>query len=163
MLILVVILFFICWGPRVTMDVLQKFDLISFSQAEYNMRVTFNIMTFFHGCINPFIYSFMSKNFRSRFVRYLEKCGCKKKSEWPASRLLQNSASQKSQPGPSSSKNEISGKCVCSVGSRKTTGSFISSEAKNIEVDSAVLYAPPGSSYPCNVTVCVCPQHSDAC
>lgn len=161
MLILVVILFFICWGPRVTMDVLQKFDLVDFSPAAYRMRIIFNILTFFHGCINPFIYSFMSKNFRSRFVRYLEKCGCKKKAEWPASKLMQNSASQKSQPGQNASKNEISGKCACSVSSRKTTGSFISSDAK--EVDSAVLYVPPGLSHPSNVTVCVCSPHPDAC
>ena len=163
MLILVVVLFFVCWGPRVTMDVLQKFHLIQYNQTVYTMRMIFNIMTFFHGCINPFIYSFMSKNFRSRFLRYVEKCGCKKSSDWPASRLMQNSTSQKSQPGLSTGKNEITGKCVCNVGPKKTGhGSFISCDTKSTEVDS-VLHAPPGSSYPSNITICVCSHHQDAC
>jgi|GEM_PF-6596754 len=98
MLIFVVILFFICWGPRLVMEVLQKYHLVPFNNSMYRMRMTFNILTFIHACVNPFIYCFMSKNFRVRFLRIAELCGLKKKQYARASdALLVPAPSQKSE------------------------------------------------------------------
>lgn len=80
MLILVVILFLVCWGLPVIMQVIIKFNQHSFTPTVYTLRVTFNLLPFIHACINPFIYSFMSKNFRRAFRRQLEKMGLKKRS-----------------------------------------------------------------------------------
>jgi len=80
MLILVAVLFLVCWGLPIIMEVIIKFDLHSFTRTVYALRVSFNLLPFIHACINPFIYSFMSKNFRRAFRRQLEKMGFRKSS-----------------------------------------------------------------------------------
>jgi len=80
MLILVVILFLVCWGLPIIMQVIIKFNLHSFTSEVYKLRVSFNLLPFIHACMNPFIYSFMSKNFRRAFRRQLEKMGFRKRS-----------------------------------------------------------------------------------
>lgn len=79
MLILVVILFLVCWGLPIIMQVIIKFNLHSFTPTIYTLRVSFNLLPFIHACMNPFIYSFMSKNFRRAFRRQLEKMGFRKR------------------------------------------------------------------------------------
>ncbi|KDR19106.1 Cholecystokinin receptor [Zootermopsis nevadensis] len=79
MLILVVVLFLVCWGLPIIMEVIIKFNLHSFTPTMYTLRVTFNLLPFIHACMNPFIYSFMSKNFRRSLQRQLEKLGCRKR------------------------------------------------------------------------------------
>lgn len=80
MLILVVVLFLVCWGLPIIMQVIIKFNLHSFTEAAYALLVSFNLLPFIHACVNPFIYSFMSKNFRRAFQRQLEKMGFRKRS-----------------------------------------------------------------------------------
>ena len=80
MLILVAVLFLVCWGLPIIMQVIIKFNLHSFTPTVYTLRVSFNLLPFIHACINPFIYSFMSKNFRRAFRRQLEKMGFRKRS-----------------------------------------------------------------------------------
>uniref|UniRef100_T1JNM4 G-protein coupled receptors family 1 profile domain-containing protein n=1 Tax=Strigamia maritima TaxID=126957 RepID=T1JNM4_STRMM len=69
MLILVILLFLICWGPRLIMELLIKHHLDVFSPAVYHIRITFYLLPFIHGCINPVIYGFMSTKFRRQLVR----------------------------------------------------------------------------------------------
>jgi len=80
MLILVAVLFLVCWGLPLIMQVVIKFNLHSFTETVYTLRVSFHLLPFIHACINPFIYSFMSKNFRRAFRRQLEKIGFRKNS-----------------------------------------------------------------------------------
>ena len=80
MLILVVVLFLVCWGLPIIMQVIIKFNLHSFTPTVYTLRVTFNLLPFIHACMNPFIYSFMSKNFRRALRRQLEKIGLRKRN-----------------------------------------------------------------------------------
>ncbi|PSN57870.1 hypothetical protein C0J52_05644, partial [Blattella germanica] len=87
MLILVVILFLICWGPRIILQVIIKHNLHTFTQTTYAFKVTFDLLPYIHACMNPFIYSFMSKNFRRALQRQLEKFGCKKKTRTGSSRM----------------------------------------------------------------------------
>lgn len=64
MLIFVVAMFLFCWGPRLIMNVLIKLDLVSFTQTVYSIRIGCFLLSFIHSAINPFIYGFMSSNFR---------------------------------------------------------------------------------------------------
>ena len=66
MLICVVILFFICWGPRFIMEIIIKSHTITqFNHALYWSRVILFLLPFVHAVINPIIYMIMSKNFRT--------------------------------------------------------------------------------------------------
>lgn len=78
MLILIIILFMVCWGPKLILNITLKVALINgypiYSPMVYIMRVTFNLIPFVHSCINPIVYSFMSKNFRRSMNRQLGRC-----------------------------------------------------------------------------------------
>ena len=69
MLVVVVLLFIICWAPILINNVLVGFQHLT--QLNYGylkpMRMAFNLMAYFNSCINPIVYSFMSKNFRETF------------------------------------------------------------------------------------------------
>ena len=69
MLILVVVLFLICWGSRIILEIFIKYGLENFSQEIYKTRVAINLLPYIHSCINPFIYTLMSKNFRRSALR----------------------------------------------------------------------------------------------
>nr|XP_027235612.1 LOW QUALITY PROTEIN: cholecystokinin receptor type A-like [Penaeus vannamei] len=58
MLILVIILFMACWGPKIVFFVFLKNGLAqgSFKPLVYNMRVALGLLPFIHSCLNPIIY-----------------------------------------------------------------------------------------------------------
>lgn len=74
MLILVIVLFLICWGSRLSMEIMIKVGLDTFSQEIYFVRIAINLLPFVHSCLNPFIYSLMSKTFRRSMWRRLHCC-----------------------------------------------------------------------------------------
>jgi hypothetical protein len=58
MLILVIALFLVCWGPKLILLILiEAATVLSsttfFSQEWYFVRVVFNLIPFVHSCINP--------------------------------------------------------------------------------------------------------------
>lgn len=65
MLVLIVALFLLCWGPRLIMNVLVKLGLETYSTWIYNTRIICNLLSFVHSALNPFVYGFMSSNFRA--------------------------------------------------------------------------------------------------
>lgn len=65
MLALIVVLFLLCWGPRLIMNVLVKLGLPIYSAWIYNTRIVCNLLSFVHSALNPFVYGFMSSNFRA--------------------------------------------------------------------------------------------------
>ncbi|XP_076038514.1 gastrin/cholecystokinin type B receptor-like [Oratosquilla oratoria] len=71
MLIMVVVLFLLCWGSRLTFELIIVLKLQIFDQIFYTCKVTFWLLPFIHCCINPVIYCFMSKNFRRSMLRLL--------------------------------------------------------------------------------------------
>ncbi|XP_037071564.1 cholecystokinin receptor type A-like [Pollicipes pollicipes] len=75
MLILVIALFLVCWGPRLIMEIVLKVGLAVFSPVIYTVRITFFLMPFIHACINPFVYCFMSRNFQRSMRRQLARLG----------------------------------------------------------------------------------------
>lgn len=69
MLVTIIVLFAICWGPFLIDNVLVAFGHVE--QYHYAhlkpMRQAFSIMAYTNSCINPIVYAFMSKNFRHSF------------------------------------------------------------------------------------------------
>ncbi|XP_064477213.1 cholecystokinin receptor type A-like [Ornithodoros turicata] len=73
MLILVVLLFLLCWGPRLIMEIAFKCCLTIFDNGVYTVRFLFYLMPFVHSCLNPIVYCFMSTKFRKRMLRCIER------------------------------------------------------------------------------------------
>ncbi|KAI2809847.1 hypothetical protein BLOT_000999 [Blomia tropicalis] len=64
MLLMIVILFLFCWGPRLIFNVFKSAGIEYFNNIAYNARVYFYLLSFIHSALNPFVYGFMSSNFR---------------------------------------------------------------------------------------------------
>ncbi|XP_022915499.1 QRFP-like peptide receptor [Onthophagus taurus] len=69
MLVAVVVLFAICWGPLLIENVLTAYEKLPFEKIGIHKYVltAFTLMAYVNSCINPIIYGFMSKNFRDSF------------------------------------------------------------------------------------------------
>ena len=78
MLIVVVILFAVCWTPILVNNVLVAFKVIDYLHMGKlkTMRMAFHLMSYANSCLNPFVYAFMSKNFREGFTHAI--CACVK-------------------------------------------------------------------------------------
>lgn len=80
MLIVVVIIFVLCWTPILVINVLTAFEVIEKLNYGYMkaIKTTFHLFSYANSCVNPIIYGFMSRNFRASFQAALTKClGCK--------------------------------------------------------------------------------------
>ncbi|XP_066298705.1 cholecystokinin receptor-like [Branchiostoma lanceolatum] len=77
MMLTVVLLFLVCWGPHVVLSVLVTFGVVNkFTREVYAMRIAFRLLTYLNSCLNPICYNFMSKMFRRSFKKLLP-CCCK--------------------------------------------------------------------------------------
>lgn len=65
MLLLVIILFLVCWGPRLLFNVCVKLGLQTFTNTTYTIRVASYLLSAIHSALNPFVYGLMSSTFRS--------------------------------------------------------------------------------------------------
>ncbi|CAL4101056.1 unnamed protein product [Meganyctiphanes norvegica] len=70
MLIVVLALFLLCWGPYIVVEILINIGMQSFSQWFYVMKTLLALLPYVHCCINPIIYVFMCKKFRRAMKRY---------------------------------------------------------------------------------------------
>ncbi|RWS04187.1 Galanin receptor type 2-like protein [Dinothrombium tinctorium] len=73
MLIFVVLIFLLCWGPRLIMNVIIKMGLNSYTHFTYTARIACYLLSFIHSALNPFIYGFMSSNFRRMLCKTCSK------------------------------------------------------------------------------------------
>ncbi|CAL1546259.1 unnamed protein product [Lymnaea stagnalis] len=73
MLVAIILAFLICWGPKLILSLLKRarFQWLYIHNA-YIIESVLKVLPFVHSCINPIIYGFMSKNFRTRM-----KCACR--------------------------------------------------------------------------------------
>ncbi|XP_059146104.1 orexin/Hypocretin receptor type 1-like, partial [Physella acuta] len=76
MLVFVVILFALCWGPIMFNNVLVSFDILPELHQGFikPMRQAFWLMAYSNSCLNPIVYGFMSKNFRESFRNTVRIC-----------------------------------------------------------------------------------------
>ena len=75
MLICVVVLFLLCWGPRFFMEICIKMQLEGmFLTSVYWTRVALFLLPFIHAIFNPIVYFAMSRNFRQNAVKKLTNC-----------------------------------------------------------------------------------------
>ncbi|XP_067679867.1 galanin receptor type 1-like [Haliotis asinina] len=76
MLIVVVVLFIICWGPILINNLLVSTGVLPELHIGYlkPMRQAFFLMSYMNSCTNPVVYGFMSKNFRKSFKHAILCC-----------------------------------------------------------------------------------------
>ena len=69
MLVAVVLIFVICWGPIMINDLLVAFRVLDdLHEGELRpLRITFFLLSYFNSCTNPIVYAFMSRHFRNTF------------------------------------------------------------------------------------------------
>lgn len=87
MLIVVVIVFVLCWTPILVINVLTAFKVtpsLNYGHMKA-IKTAFHLFSYANSCVNPIIYGFMSRNFRASFKTALVKClGCKRNSSDPS-------------------------------------------------------------------------------
>lgn len=78
MLVLVVLLFVICWAPILVNNILTALGYLHYLHYDFlkPMRQAFHIMSYFNSCVNPIVYAFLSRNFRQSFKMAI--CACVK-------------------------------------------------------------------------------------
>ncbi|XP_011338045.1 QRFP-like peptide receptor isoform X2 [Ooceraea biroi] len=70
MLVAVVVLFAVCWGPMLVDNVLTAYGYLPRLKGgtHKHLNTAFQLMAYFNSCINPIVYGFMSKHFRESFL-----------------------------------------------------------------------------------------------
>ncbi|XP_066946038.1 uncharacterized protein [Macrobrachium rosenbergii] len=72
MLIVVVVLFLICWGPILVLNILQAFDVVPLYDVwAMHAKTALDLLSYVNSSTNPIVYGFMSRNFRKGFRRAL--------------------------------------------------------------------------------------------
>ena len=78
MLICVVILFLLCWGPRFIFELLMKMQFSwLYYEHVYVIRIILFLLPMVHAILNPVVYFIMNRNFRNSVVKKCAK-GCRK-------------------------------------------------------------------------------------
>lgn len=69
MVVVMVLLFIVCWGPIQILILLQAFcsEDVSHSYTLYKLKIWAHCMSYSNSSINPVIYAFMGANFRKAF------------------------------------------------------------------------------------------------
>ncbi|CAL4123113.1 unnamed protein product, partial [Meganyctiphanes norvegica] len=72
MLLVVVFLFIICWGPILIVNMLKAYGAVPpYDMTLKHWITVFDLMSYFNSCVNPIVYGFMSRHFRKGFKRAL--------------------------------------------------------------------------------------------
>ncbi|GFR94980.1 cholecystokinin receptor [Elysia marginata] len=72
MLIAIIVAFLVCWGPKLVFSICMRVGFAwVYLKWAYHLKIVLFLLPFVHSCLNPIIYGFMSKNFRSRM-----RCSC---------------------------------------------------------------------------------------
>ncbi|XP_056899623.1 cholecystokinin receptor isoform X2 [Takifugu flavidus] len=76
MLVVIVVLFFLCWMPLYCANTWRAFDDISAKQALSGAPIAFiHLLCYTSACVNPVIYCFMNTRFRKALLATFSCCG----------------------------------------------------------------------------------------
>ncbi|XP_053259044.1 cholecystokinin receptor type A [Podarcis raffonei] len=79
MLIVIVILFFVCWTPVFSVNSWRAFDRMSAQLLLTGAPISFiHLLSYTSACVNPIIYCFMNKRFRMGFLATFTCCAKQK-------------------------------------------------------------------------------------
>ncbi|KAH0616264.1 hypothetical protein JD844_027255, partial [Phrynosoma platyrhinos] len=79
MLIVIVILFFICWTPIFSVNTWRAFDTATANLLLSGAPISFiHLLSYTSACVNPIIYCFMNKRFRMGFLATFTCCAKQK-------------------------------------------------------------------------------------
>ncbi|XP_037796037.1 somatostatin receptor type 5-like [Penaeus monodon] len=72
MLVVVVVLFVVCWAPILAVNVLKAYAVLpSYSPTLKHVVSAAELLSYCNSCVNPIVYGFMSRNFRESFRQVL--------------------------------------------------------------------------------------------
>ena len=71
MLVIVVGVFAVCWGPLHLISMLNALHLFPMSTATISFGIVSHVMAYSNSCMNPILYAFLSQNFRKAFKQVL--------------------------------------------------------------------------------------------
>ncbi|XP_009903150.1 cholecystokinin receptor type A [Dryobates pubescens] len=75
MLVVIVILFFVCWTPIFSVNAWRAFDTASADRRLSGAPISFiHLLSYTSACVNPLIYCFMNKRFRTAFLATFSCC-----------------------------------------------------------------------------------------
>lgn len=79
MLMVIVILFFLCWTPIFSVNAWRAFDTTSADLHLSGAPISFiHLLSYTSACVNPIIYCFMNKRFRTGFLATFTCCAKQK-------------------------------------------------------------------------------------
>ena len=75
MLIYIIAIFFLSWSPLTINNLLVSFKILPNVNHGilWYLRISFFVLSYVNSCVNPIVYSFMSKNFREAFRHIIGK------------------------------------------------------------------------------------------
>ncbi|XP_072018990.1 QRFP-like peptide receptor [Amphiura filiformis] len=75
MLMVVVLLYAICWGPLLLVSIFIRFNLLDqYSNEVFYASIFCHILAFANCTVNPIVYGFMSRNFRKTVITAFKNC-----------------------------------------------------------------------------------------
>ena len=71
MVVIVIIVFAICWGPLHAIFLFQLYIDKTETDASRTAHVLSQVLAYANSCVNPILYAFLSENFRRAFAKFL--------------------------------------------------------------------------------------------
>lgn len=71
MVVIIVLVFVLCWAPFFTANIVNLFEVIPESTTTAVFFFTLVILTYVNSCANPVLYGFLSDNFKQSFQKVL--------------------------------------------------------------------------------------------
>lgn len=71
MVVIVVVIFAVCWCPIQLVLVLKSLDLFEITPVNVLIQITAHVLGYMNSCVNPILYAFLSDNFRKAFRKVI--------------------------------------------------------------------------------------------
>lgn len=71
MIVFVVVAFSICWAPIQIILVLKSLKLYRTTTLTVSIQIISHVLAYLNSCLNPFLYAFLSENFRKAFRKVM--------------------------------------------------------------------------------------------